>query len=702
MPKWEKVGRFSLDAAATTSSIGFAAAKTGVKLGFFITRGVASTAANITGTVIDHALFGGTIGAGPMIGGAVSTAVSTIESLSLLPILVGETITSTSLVAANSSLSVLQTIFPGSDEASFSLSSFVTLVQREWHCPPAADGLPPDRFGITSIMKGLVAWSALQGMTSQWHEENWLRCLDEVRSVHQPTSLPTPKRNASIHITTDVIYPNNSGQVITADIGHASSTTSMQHDKPDSDSMNTLLTALRRYSKLVLAGYGGASLLFFGVPPIPSSGISSDMAKSQEEANLNDAISATQNNTSVPSAQSSQDGPGTPSYSWWNVLLGRHDHDIVRHYATAGQESSGTEIPHSIVEGTSEHIPRFWILTDHGRQEVVLVIRGTMSLNELAVDLTCDPADFEVKTSQLSFDDIPKQDDDDDEDFPEELMDNIPGSFPIDIDVSTTEPEPRATSKSEEYESFSVHGGMLKLARAMGGRGKPVHTAVRHALRRNPDYSLVICGHSLGAGVAALLALMWADLCNRQTHTESGLPVGRGVSAYCFAPPCLVDSRLCALSAKSGLITSFVYSHDVVSRLSLGSIRDLTRVASWLCEAEREGKGEGYTGVTKRALKMKAGLQGGDDKWFLSIRKTLEANMRMAHLYPPGRVLWAMNDNDLHPSHRLNEGKHKEKKKPVRLFEVSDVTGVFGQIVFARDMLSSHMPHQYDQVLDRL
>jgi sn1-specific diacylglycerol lipase len=49
---------------------------------------------------------------------------------------------------------------------------------------------------------------------------------------------------------------------------------------------------------------------------------------------------------------------------------------------------------------------------------------------------------------------------------------------------------------------------MLKMARMMGELGKPVHRAVQDALRNNPDYELVLCGHSLGAGVAAMLGLV--------------------------------------------------------------------------------------------------------------------------------------------------------------------------------------------------
>lgn len=96
--------------------------------------------------------------------------------------------------------------------------------------------------------------------------------------------------------------------------------------------------------------------------------------------------------------------------------------------------------------------------------------------------------------------------------------------------------------------------------------------------------------------------------------------------------------------------------------------------------------------------------------------------MRMADLYPPGHVLWAIRDGDLHPSHRLDTALKNRGAEKVRLFEVQDVEQVFNQIVFAKDMLryartflrpvrydltfhlykSSHMPHQYDRVLHEL
>ena len=68
--------------------------------------------------------------------------------------------------------------------------------------------------------------------------------------------------------------------------------------------------------------------------------------------------------------------------------------------------------------------------------------------------------------------------------------------------------------------------------------------------------------------------------------------------------------------------------------------------------------------------------------------------MQNAFMYPPGRVLWAMRDGDLHPSHRIhavNKGAAGDRdalEDKLRLFEVLDVEQVFSQIVFSRDMLT--------------
>ena len=146
-------------------------------------------------------------------------------------------------------------------------------------------------------------------------------------------------------------------------------------------------------------------------------------------------------------------------------------------------------------------------------------------------------------------------------------------------------------------------------------------------------------------------------------------------------------------------------------------MRDVSRAAVWLCKAEAEGRPEGYSGVTSRAVKHKMGFGSRDDPiWvrvfslnsrpfgcflthnvqFLSIRKTLEANMPLHDLYPPGRVLWALRDSDVSyapppPAERryspIEALRTKREEDSVRLFEVLDVEKVFSQILFTRDMV---------------
>ena len=127
-----------------------------------------------------------------------------------------------------------------------------------------------------------------------------------------------------------------------------------------------------------------------------------------------------------------------------------------------------------------------------------------MSLNEIAVDLTCEPESFQPATT-------PAHSEDDDSPLPGQF------AFPsmAEKDAVTDENAPR----------YHVHGGMLRMAKAMGDIGKPVHLAVLEALHNNPEFGpccrsigksrllmtcsdLVLCGHSLGAGVATLLGMV--------------------------------------------------------------------------------------------------------------------------------------------------------------------------------------------------
>ena len=501
-----------------------------------------------------------------VIGGAVATAITFAEQLTLAPLNFGEYITSGSLLAAHSSINVLSVIFPGSSEASFSLASFITLVKREWNDPEFATNLPDRKFGFTEIARAIVAWVALQGVTQEWQEKIWLKSLKEIKvEDHYPETLRRQRVGSRVRVTSDIIFPGNRGQLISADIGEAPSAhvraiSSTPHLKgPDGTSSSAatsrrpraeplkprspteMKATLRRLSKIVLAGYGGASMLFFGVGPeftSPSadpSVSSSSNKKNSEEAQLEHAIDASEaeafGNIPTPSVPSpptpSPDTqiPNTPPYSWWDMLLGKHDQEIFEHYANTpvdqqtrqarqAQETwrrKKAQMKNETVIGAEHQMPRFWVLTDHGRSQIVLVLRGTMSLNELAVDLTCESVEFEPASTNLQS---TVEDDDVTEPQPSTLM---PNHFPFPTASSFRRFPRQSMSSISSISSISqpryqAHSGMLKMARMMGEVGKPVHRAVQDALRNNPDYELVLCGHSLGAGVAAMLGLVRHNL----------------------------------------------------------------------------------------------------------------------------------------------------------------------------------------------
>jgi hypothetical protein len=111
-----------------------------------------------------------------------------------------------------------------------------------------------------------------------------------------------------------------------------------------------------------------------------------------------------------------------------------------------------------------------------------------MSLTELAVDLTCDPAPFQPARTP------PPDVADDDADNQQELddmMEAMPGSFSFDELYEASPPRPddvKSMAGSERV--YIVHGGMLRMAEAMGSKGKPLHRVLRQSLKRNPGYGV--------------------------------------------------------------------------------------------------------------------------------------------------------------------------------------------------------------------
>ncbi|KAM0787937.1 hypothetical protein ACM66B_006142 [Microbotryomycetes sp. NB124-2] len=217
-----------------------------------------------------------------------------------------------------------------------------------------------------------------------------------------------------------------------------------------------------------------------------------------------------------------------------------------------------------------------YIAVDHEREAIVLSCRGSLGLSDLLVDLTC------------SYEPI-----------------HVPNGDPAG--------------------HYYVHAGMWHSATRMQ-RGL-VHETIRQALLRHPSYGLVLCGHSLGGGVAALLSILWA--CPTATFERyeeiaaptaphpllftpfvtsptSGLPAGRPIKCYAYGPPCVASLDLQEYCR--GLVVSTVHNNDVVPTLSLGLLRDLKTTALNLHEDRHRGTTQEIIGRVVGSWQSKANL----------------------------------------------------------------------------------------------
>ncbi|KAF9344551.1 hypothetical protein BGX26_004247, partial [Mortierella sp. AD094] len=231
-----------------------------------------------------------------------------------------------------------------------------------------------------------------------------------------------------------------------------------------------------------------------------------------------------------------------------------------------------------------------YINLDHGAQCVVLTCRGTLGLSDVLTDLCAHYEDLKM---------------------------------------------PSLKSKGERGERhaeprYQVHAGMHASAQLLSLETSTVFKTIKKALDDYPDYGLVLCGHSLGGGVASILSLLWSMKSQefeayveqeegssdddedeqeaaskskangaRQkqsrsrilypeittpfvTSPASGLPAGRPIHCYAYGPPCVMSlplSKHC-----EGLVTTIVHQYDIVPTLSLGLLRDFKNVATTLHE----------------------------------------------------------------------------------------------------------------------
>lgn len=329
-----------------------------------------------------------------------------------------------------------------------------------------------------------------------------------------------------------------------------------------------------------------------------------------------------------------------------------------------------------------------YICVDHKAKAVVLTCRGTLGLDDVVTDLTCEYGDMEVRGK-----------------------------------------------------TYRVHKGMLNSALLLlKTRRAKVLMTIRDALREHEGYGLVLCGHSLGGGVASILSILLSTPTTRGGFVTSNtvfqevhLPEGRPIHCYAYGSPACVCSKLRIESR--GLITSVVHGRDIVPSLSFGIIRDFHSVALAFKE-DRQGirreigktilgnltkKATGYAsseGIRRPSTtsdseeKYEDGadprvwasgdaiFENRDDDYLYSILKTLRAGMDSEKLVPPGEVYLIETQTVFQEA----RGGGVDIKPATRVTTrvVKDVEKRFGEIGFGRGMFSDHSPANYEGALELL
>lgn len=289
------------------------------------------------------------------------------------------------------------------------------------------------------------------------------------------------------------------------------------------------------------------------------------------------------------------------------------------------------------LEGHAPNVLPYCLAVDHAKRTIVLAIRGSMSMDDVVRDLLFEPASLDDWISGQS---------------PNNSSGIVSGSgngpgSSTSVGRSSSSPlweaplpPLRPASANTRY---AAHSGIFEATRATLEDLQQAGVLARALLGpapRYPDYSLVVCGHSLGAGCAFLLSLRL-----RQFFPN--------LRCLAFSPPGgLATAELCIGAAE--WCTSVVCGKEMIPRLTLTTF-ERTRDEIVYCAARcRRSKVSLMLGwLTGRIWKDEELFYRPEDlpdepqAWLESYRESLAATaarreyVKLAGQFgPPGRVLY--------------------------------------------------------------
>lgn len=307
------------------------------------------------------------------------------------------------------------------------------------------------------------------------------------------------------------------------------------------------------------------------------------------------------------------------------------------------------DIPIYQLEGNILYRPNFFVAIDRKLSAVILSIRGTMSLQDIVTDLSCECVPFDrLKTFQK-----------DEKKMEEDGNGNGNGG--------------------EEL----CHSGFLSAAHwfvnILGER------LINLAVDNNLD-NIYFTGHSLGGCIASMTLMVLVDRIKRRKAMEeekgSSIPwqlLNREkrpirIHGYAFGPAPSLSLNLAKEADE--YLDSFVYGSDSVPRICYGSVLDFQAMLVYAAEL-------GNTGHLFK-IKLPTDLTSKLHECRNAIRRNLNYNEK---LYIAGRV-----------HHIINLAEPGGGQRTV--IDTCDKER-FDELILHNKMLTSHLPPKYEKGIER-
>lgn len=286
------------------------------------------------------------------------------------------------------------------------------------------------------------------------------------------------------------------------------------------------------------------------------------------------------------------------------------------------------------LSGIKINCPCYFIAVDRANRSVVVTIRGTANFADVITDLVCESVSFL-------------------------------GGF--------------------------AHDGIKRGAERLF---ESTIKTVCSLLDRNPTYSLVVTGHSLGAGTSILLTMMYLafqsgemdsirnDLPNKAGECE--IKKGVPIQCYAFAPPPVFSSPNLLNKYPLGAIEVYINDRDIVPRLSLAAFNDMIHALQKIDRLKLDMK-----------ERLQAALSDHNHPIIINLINMIKAVVEDSHF----AEILASNDAHfirLHIPGRI----HLLHKKPNKDYHVlRRESDFFKRMLLIEGFFADHLPDQYENAL---